>query len=167
MKLYDAWNSSHSGGSNQNDEPEHSSDGENPRAAIARGQALFNTKNIQIRNVKGLNDDLNAVSFRVHAITCLTRPIPTTRFQCNHLEFPMNRGDAGYELPQKQLTTVIKTRSGRALITGKWQDIDALRTGPAQRRITAPYFRDGSANLHAVVDFTTFALAWGLQKPRG
>ena len=55
MTLYDAWNRSNP---DRHDESEHALDNGSGRAAIARGQALFNTKRIQISNVKGLNDDL-------------------------------------------------------------------------------------------------------------
>ena len=57
MSLYDAWNRSNSAGSSQADPLDSSSGSDSARAAIARGQALFNSKPIRISNVKGLNDE--------------------------------------------------------------------------------------------------------------
>ena len=44
------------------------------RRAIARGQALFNAKPIQIRDVKGLNDDLNIATIPGTCTTCHDSP---------------------------------------------------------------------------------------------
>ena len=171
MKLYDAWNSSHSGGSHQHDESEHSSDGENPRAAIARGQALFNTKNIQLRNVKGLNDDLNASVISGTCTTCHNTPNSGNHSVPMALDIGVS--DESRRTPDMPLYTlqnnltgeVIKTTDpGRALITGKWQDIGRFK-GPVLRSVASrpPYFHDGSApDLHAVVDFYNIRFGMGL-----
>ncbi len=44
------------------------------RQAVARGQLLFNTKPIQIKNVKGLNDDLNVDVLPGTCTTCHDSP---------------------------------------------------------------------------------------------
>ena len=44
------------------------------RASIARGQALFNSKPIQITGVAGLNDDLNLASIPGTCGTCHDSP---------------------------------------------------------------------------------------------
>ena len=64
MSLYDAWNRFNPAGSSQADELENSSGSDSARAAIARGQALFNSKPIRISNVKGLNDDTQHEHYR-------------------------------------------------------------------------------------------------------
>ena len=48
MSLYDAWNRFNSAGPSQADELENSAGSDSARAAVARGQALFNSKPIRI-----------------------------------------------------------------------------------------------------------------------
>ena len=60
--------------------------------------------------------------------------------------------------------TPLTTDPGRALITGKWQDIGRFK-GPVLRSVASrpPYFHDGSApDLHAVVDFYNLRFGMGL-----
>ena len=49
-------------------------DRDNQRASIARGQALFNSKPIQITGVAGLNDDLNLATIPGTCGTCHDSP---------------------------------------------------------------------------------------------
>ncbi|SDH97288.1 hypothetical protein [Nitrosomonas sp. Nm132] len=66
MSLYDSWSSF---------KPNKSSDSvTNARAAIVRGQALFNTKSIQISSVKGINDDFNIDVLPGICTTCHNTP---------------------------------------------------------------------------------------------
>ena len=132
------------------------------RAAIARGQALFNTKPIQITGVKGINDDLNISVLPGTCTTCHNTPNAG-----NHsTPMPLNIGisDASRRTPDMPLyklrniatgDTIETTDPGRALITGKWKDIGRFK-GPVLRSVASrpPYFHDGSAkDLPAVVDF--------------
>ena len=147
--LYDAW----TGTSNSN------------RAAIWRGQALFNTRNIDITGVGGINDSPDFGSPAVVHGTCTV--CHDTPNGGNHsVPAPLNIGlvDASRRTPDMPLytfrnnatgATVQVTDPGRALITGKWADMGKFK-GPILRGLAAraPYFHNGSANnLDEVVDF--------------
>ncbi len=154
MSLYKAWNRYIPDSSGRN--------AHLGRLAIARGEALFNGKPIQIRNVKGLNDDLNATNIPGTCTTCHNAPNSG-----NHsIPMPLDIGisDASRRTPDMPLYTLrnkvtgetIKTTDpGRALLTGKWKDIGRFK-GPVLRSLSsrAPYFHDGSAkDLKEVVEF--------------
>jgi cytochrome c peroxidase len=166
MNLYDGWNNSQ-----EHDESEHSRDNGSGRAAIARGQALFNTKRIQIANVKGLNDDLN---MSVIAGTCTScHNAPNSGNHSVPMALDIGISDASRRTPDLPLYTLqnkvtgetIKTTDpGQALITGKWKDIGRFK-GPVLRSVASrpPYFHDGSApDLNAVVDFYNQRFGIGL-----
>lgn len=153
MSLYDSWNRYAPGNSNQI---------KSARAAIARGEDLFNTKPIQITGVSGINDDLGLAVLPGTCTTCHNTPNSG-----NHsTPMPLNIGIADesrrtpdmplYTLQNKATGEIVKTTDpGRALITGKWKDIGRFK-GPILRAVAsrAPYFHDGSAtNLAEVVDF--------------
>jgi hypothetical protein len=158
FSLFDAWTnlSSHGG--------DHGDDAASQRASIARGQALFNSKPINITGVAGLNDDLNLASIPGTCGTCHDSPNVG-----NHsASAPLNIGvgevnsplDVSY-LPvitfQNKTTHEIKmtTDPGRALISGLWKDMGRMK-GPILRGLAAraPYFHNGSADsLNDVIDF--------------
>jgi cytochrome c peroxidase len=132
------------------------------RRAVARGQALFNAKPIQIAGVKGLNDDLSVPLLQGTCTTCHDSPNAG-----NHsIPAPLDIGltDASrrtpdmplYQLRNKTTGEVVATTDpGRAMITGKWKDIGRFK-GPILRGLAsrAPYFHNGiAADLNAVVDF--------------
>jgi len=171
MSLYDAWSRFNPAGSAEEDELEKSSGSDNARAAIARGQGLFNTKPIQITNVKGLNDDLNMSTIAGTCTTCHNAPNSG-----NHsvpLAVDIGISDESrrtpdmplYTLQNKVTSETIKTTDpGRALITGKWRDIGRFK-GPVLRSVASrpPYFHNGSApDLDAVVDFYNTRFGMGL-----
>jgi cytochrome c peroxidase len=138
-----------------------SSDG--ARAAVARGQAIFNNKAITISGVGGLNGSLGLpASFTGTCGTCHDTPEGG-----NHsVPAPLNIGiaDASRRTADMPLytfqnnttgATVQTTDPGRALITGKWADIGKFK-GPTLRGLAAraPYFHNGSAaNFDEVIDF--------------
>ncbi len=141
------------------------------RNAVARGQALFNTKPIRITGVKGLNDDLNVAVINGTCTTCHDTPGGG-----NHsIPAPLNIGiaDGARATPDMPLyllrnkatgESVATTDPGRALITGKWKDIGRFK-GPTLRALAArpPYFHNGAApDLAAVVDFYDTRFAIGL-----
>jgi hypothetical protein len=147
--LYDAW-----AGFSQHD----------PRAAVARGQAVFNTKPIAITGVAGLNDATAQPVINGFCGTCHDTPNVG-----NHsVAAPLNIGVADITnslgvsyLPVITLQniatgeTVQTTDPGRALVTGQWVDIGKFK-GPILRSLAAraPYFHNGSAqSLGDVVDF--------------
>jgi cytochrome c peroxidase len=147
MTLYSAWA-----------DPTHTP----AQQAVARGQALFNTRPITISGVAGLNDALGLQSFQGTCTTCHNTPNVG-----NHsVAAPLNIGiaDASRRTPDVPLytlrnlstgATVQTTDPGRALITGKWVDIGKFK-GPILRGLAgrAPYFHNGSAaSLDDVLDF--------------
>jgi hypothetical protein len=132
------------------------------RAAIARGQLLFNTKPIAIVGVGGLNDALGLPVIMGNCTSCHDTPNVG-----NHsVALPINIGtaDASRMTPDMPLYTlrnnstgelVQTTDPGRALQTGKWADIGKFK-GPILRGLAArpPYFHNGmAASLSDVLDF--------------
>jgi cytochrome c peroxidase len=134
------------------------------RGSIARGEALFNSKPINISKVGGLNDDLGMASISGTCGTC--HDVPNVG---NHsLPVPLNIGvgdtdsslDVSY-LPvfvlANNATGEIKstTDPGRALVTGLWKDVGKVK-GPILRGLASrpPYFHNGSAaSLSDVLEF--------------
>ena len=134
------------------------------RASIARGEALFNSKLINITDVAGVNDVLGATVLPGTCGTCHDTPNVG-----NHsVSAPLNigTGDLTSPLDLSYLPVItlrnIATRDiiqttdpGRALITGSWADVGKVK-GPVLRGLSAraPYFHNGSAmTLLDVVDF--------------
>jgi cytochrome c peroxidase len=146
MDLFDEWASSN-----------------NPaQAAIARGAVLFGSVPIDITGVGGLNDDLGVAVIPGTCTTCHDSPNVG-----NHsVALPIDIGitDASRRTPDMPLYTLRNratgetrqtTDPGRALLTGKWEDVGKFK-GPVLRGLAsrAPYFHDGSAaDLGAVLDF--------------
>lgn len=132
------------------------------RAAILRGQKLFNTLPIAITGVAGLNDVTGKAVIHGHCSTCHNAPNVG-----NHSTgAPLNIGISAAsrrtpDLPLYTLTNITTGESiqttdpGLALITGKWTDIGKFK-GPILRGLAAraPYFHNGSAaTLGDVIDF--------------
>jgi hypothetical protein len=132
------------------------------RAAVARGEKLFNTKAITITGVGGLNDALGQPTIQGTCTTCHDSPNVG-----NHsLPAPLNIGltDASRRTADLPLYTLKNTSTGetvqtsdpgRALVTGKWADIGKFK-GPILRGLAAraPYFHNGSAGtLRDAVNF--------------
>lgn len=164
MTLFDAWQSSNGNGGGA-------------RAAIARGEQLFNTKPIAITDVGGLND---ALGMPVIAGTCTTcHDAPNVG---NHsVALPINIGTADatrrtpdlplYTLRNNTTGAVVQTSDpGRAMISGKWADIGKFK-GPVMRGLAArpPYFHNGmAASLSDAVNFydTRFNIGLSSQEKR-
>jgi cytochrome c peroxidase len=162
---YDAWTKLSGNGRNR------------ARAAVARGQALFNTRALTIDNVAGINDDFFA-----------NQPIVGTCTVCHDtpnagdhsVPAPLNIGIAdpagadgvhtAFGLPVGDMPVYtlrntatgehkgeikIVTDPGRALITGKWKDVGRFK-GPILRGLAGrgPYFHNGSAA--TLLDVVTF-----------
>jgi len=132
------------------------------RYAIYRGQQIFNTRPIAITGVGGINDVLGQPTVNGFCTTCHDTPNVG-----NHsVAAPLNIGltDPANRTPDLPLYTlrnnatgeqVRTTDPGRALITGRWQDIGRFK-GPTLRALAAraPYFHNGSAkDLNEVVRF--------------
>ena len=123
------------------------------RLAVARGEALFNSKRINITGVAGLNDDLNVAVLPGTCGTCHDTP----NIGNHSVPAPLNIGlaDASRRTPDMPLytlknkatrQTVQTTDPGRALVSGRWKDIGRFK-GPILRGLAAraPYFHNGSA----------------------
>jgi hypothetical protein len=141
------------------------------RRSVAHGEYLFNNTPINITNVAGLNDVLRQPSISGFCGTCHDTPNVG-----NHsVGGPLNIGvaDAGAnappgldisDLPVFTLQcmngplagqTFVVTDPGRALISGKCEDIGKVK-GPILRGLAgrAPYFHNGSAaTLLDVINF--------------
>jgi hypothetical protein len=146
-------------------------DQERARAAIARGQDLFNNKPIQIAGVKGINDDLGISVLPGTCTTC--HNTPNSGNHSTPMPLDIGISDASRRTPDMPLytlrnkttgETIQTTDPGRALITGQWKDIGRFK-GPVLRAVASrpPYFHDGSAkDLPAVVEFYDTRFAIGL-----
>ena len=141
------------------------------RKSVERGEEVFNTTNINITDVAGLNDVFNQPNIAGFCGTCHDTPNVG-----NHsVKAPLNIGIANaglnsppaldiLELPVFTLQcnqgslagqTFVVTDPGRALITGLCADIGKVK-GPILRGLAAraPYFHNGSAaTLLDVVNF--------------
>jgi len=164
-----------------------------PRAAVARGQAIFNSKPIDITGVLGINDDLSAGGLVAGGVSSLQGTCGTchdTPNVGNHsFPTPLNIGtgdpslsdpsvnlgglDIGY-LPKitvcKKGTDDCKTTTdlGQALIDGQFDHVGKIK-GPILRGLSAraPFFHNGSARtLLDVLRFyeKRFGLALTLQE---
>ena len=139
------------------------------RRSVARGERLFNTLQISITGVAGLNDALNAPVVHGFCGTCHDTPNAGD----HSVPAPLNIGlvDASRRTPDLPLITVMcnatgqvtqVTDVGRAMVTGKCADIGKFK-GPILRGLAAraPYFHNGSAaTLMDAVEFydTRFTL---------
>ncbi|MGA7237486.1 MAG: hypothetical protein WBY44_17500 [Bryobacteraceae bacterium] len=134
------------------------------RVSIARGEALFNSRPINITGVAGLNDVLGVASIAGTCGTCHSTPNAGD----HSFPLPINIGvgdttsplDVSY-LPvftmRNNATGEVKTTTdpGRALVTGLWADVGKVK-GPVLRGLAgrAPYFHNGSAlTLNDVITF--------------
>ena len=137
------------------------------RAAIARGQAIFNTTPIVLSGVGGLNGQTfsNGVTLPDSFVGTCTICHDTPNAGNHSVKAPLNIGltapDVAPYLPIYTLRhkvtqqTVQTTDPGRAMITGKWSDVGRFK-GPVLRALAAraPYFHNGSAaTLEEVVAF--------------
>ena len=146
------------------------------RRAVARGQALFNTKQIAITGVSGINDEAafgKPAKLMGTCSTCHDSPNGGS----HSVVAPLNLGltDASrrtkdmplYTLRNKTTgETVQVTDPGRAMIDGKWSHIGRFK-GPMLRDLAprAPYFHNGfAADLDAVVDFYNTRFGIGFTK---
>ncbi len=143
-----------------------------PRASVARGQAIFNSKPINITGVAGINDDLSAGGLVDGGIPSLQGTCGTchdTPNVGNHsFPTPLNIGTGdpnpsnsstslgGLDVSYLPTITVCKTGStsdcktttdlGQALIDGRFDHVGKIK-GPILRGLAAraPYFHNGSA----------------------
>jgi cytochrome c peroxidase len=137
------------------------------RRSIARGQQIFNTKTFTISGVAGLNEHTfpNGVtppaSFTGTCTICHDTPNAGNHSVKAPLDIGLTDPAIAPYLPVytlRHLTsgdTVETTDPGRAMITGRWADINKFK-GPILRGLAAraPYFHNGSAEtLEEAIEF--------------
>jgi cytochrome c peroxidase len=159
-----------------------------PRKAVARGEAVFNSHPLTITGVAGLNDALNVAAINGTCTTCHdtpdvgnhSRPLPldigtshVTAFESDPQVLEALGRLTMPDLPVFEVacqtgplagTVRYTSDPGRALISGKCADIGRLK-GPILRGLAAraPYFHNGSAaTLRQVVDFYNLRFQMGL-----
>ena len=147
------------------------------RAAIARGEKLFNSMRFNITGVAGLNDVTGKSVIRGSCSSCHNAP----NIGNHSVALPVNIGiaDASRRTPDLPLYTLTNIATGKSVQTtdpglamrsGKWADIGKFK-GPILRGLAsrAPYFHNGSAaTLNDVVDFydTRFQIRMSAQQKR-
>jgi len=127
------------------------------RQAIARGEAIFNTRQFVIDNVPGLNGrPEDPVRRPILNGTCtICHDTPNVGNHSVPMALNIGVSDASrrttdlplYTLRRRATGETIQTTDpGRAMVTGKWNDIGKFK-GPVLRALAArpPYFHDGSA----------------------
>jgi cytochrome c peroxidase len=143
------------------------------RLAVARGQALFNSKPIMIQGVSGINDE---AAFGMPAMlmgtcsTCHDTPnggshSVVAQVDIGLVDVSRRTADMPLYTLRNKMTGESKqvTDPGRALIDGKWKHIGRFKA-PVLRDLAPrpPYFHDGSAaDLAAVIDFYDSRFAIG------
>ena len=145
------------------------------RAAVARGEAVFDTHPLTITNVAGLNDALGMPAINGTCTTCHDTPNVGNHSRPVPLDIGTSHA-AAYESAPEVLAALAQlsmpdlpifrlrcpggtvrytTDPGRALITGRCSDVGRIK-GPTLRGLSAraPYFHNGSAaTLQQVVEF--------------
>ena len=169
--LFEPWARLAERGSTSQDWPEWAA-----RQSILRGQALFNTKTIVLSGVGGLNGQTFAngvtppASFPGTCTICHDTPNIGNHSVKAPLDIGLTDPDVAPYLPVYTLRnkvtneTIRTTDPGRALISGKWADVNRFK-GPTLRGLSAraPYFHNGSAaTLDEVIDFYERRFAIGL-----
>jgi hypothetical protein len=146
------------------------------RRAIARGQRLFNSKSFTLSGVAGLNGQMFASgvtppdSFQGTCTICHDTPNAGSHSVKAPLNIGLSDPEVAPYLPVYTLRnlqsgeTVRTTDPGRALISGRWDDVGKFK-GPVLRALAsrAPYFHNGSARtLEEAVTFydTRFAIGF-------
>jgi len=134
------------------------------RASIARGQLVFNQQAFDIRGVAGLNDERHSPSITGACGTCHNTPNGGNHSRADSMNTGVSEANSPLEVSYLPVITLrnkatqetrTTTDPGRALVTGRWQDIGKMKT-PVLRGLAAraPYFHNGSAkSLADVVDF--------------
>jgi len=164
--LFDGWRHA-----SRRDDDDHDDPWAAARAAVYRGQEIFNTRTFVVSGVRGVNDVLGKPSITATCTVCHDSPNVG-----NHsVPLPLDLGltDESRRTPDMPLYTfrshatgeIVKTTDpGKALITGHFQDMSKFK-GPVLRAVAtrAPYFHNGfAATLDDVVDFYDSRFTIGL-----
>lgn len=127
------------------------------RQAIARGEAIFNTRQFVLDSVPGLNGGPeDPVTGPIQGGTCtVCHDSPNVGNHSVSMPLDIGVADASrrtldlplYTLRHRTTGAIVRTTDpGRAMVTGRWTDIGKFK-GPVLRALAprAPYFHDGSA----------------------
>jgi hypothetical protein len=145
------------------------------RRSIGRGQQLFNTKLFTISGVAGLNDvtfpgGIRIESFQGTCTLCHNTPNVGNHSVPAMMDLGITAPAEAAFLPvyvMRNLATgqiVETTDPGRALITGRWADLNKFKV-PVLRGLAAraPYFHNGAfTSLRALVSFYNRRFSIGL-----
>jgi cytochrome c peroxidase len=130
------------------------------RAAIARGEQIFNNRPIEITGVAGLNDVIGRPTIIGTCSTCHN----SSGAGSHSRPLLVDLGLSSRRAPDQPLYTFVRTSDGAtlqttdpglALTTGRWADLNKFKV-PVLRGLAmrAPYFHNGAArDLPAVVGF--------------
>jgi cytochrome c peroxidase len=128
------------------------------RRSIARGEALFNTREFPVRNISGLNDELGQATVEATCATCHNAPNSGHNLEGKMFDDLVSKSSGLLTPPLLPVYTFENTSTGellqttdpgRALISGRWKDMNRFKV-PGLRGLAtrAPYFHDGMiANL--------------------
>jgi cytochrome c peroxidase len=119
------------------------------RAAIARGEMLFNNRPMRITGVAGFNDIRSQSTVTGTCATCHNTPNvgSSSSFSMMNIGTDSPKADLpSYTVLCNDGTQVVTTDPGRALVTGKCADIGKVKI-PGLRGLAAraPYFHNGTA----------------------
>lgn len=141
------------------------------RASVARGEAIFNNRPMNIAQVPGFSDTLRLPLQRGTCTSCHDAPNAGSHsvarlFNTGVAAAALRTPDMPlYTLRNKATGDVVETSDpGMAMVSGKWSDISKFKT-PNLRALAAraPYFHDGSArDLEGVVRFYDRRFRMGL-----
>ncbi|MYM38110.1 cytochrome C [Duganella qianjiadongensis] len=145
------------------------------RAAIARGEQIFNNKGFNISGVAGFNDELRRPLARGSCTSCHDAPgigSQSVARMFNTGVSAASRRSADLPLYTLRNSTTGETISvsdpGAAMLSGKWKDIGRFKV-PSLRGLESrsPYFHDGSAaSIEQLVQFydTRFNIGYTVQE---
>ena len=145
------------------------------RAAIARGEQIFNTRPFNITGVAGFNDELRTPLQRGSCASCHDTPNSGTHsvprmFNTGVAAGALRTPDMPLYTLRNNATgeTVSITDPGAAMLSGKWKDVGRFKV-PSLRGIESrsPYFHNGSlSQIEDVVKFydTRFKIGYTAQE---
>lgn len=145
------------------------------RAAIARGEQIFNNKGFAITGVAGFNDELRRPLTRGSCTSCHDAPgigsqsVPRM-FNTGVAAASRRSADLPLYTLRNNATgeTIAVSDPGAAMLSGKWKDIGRFKV-PSLRGLESrsPYFHDGSAaTIEQLVQFydTRFNIGYTAQE---
>jgi len=145
------------------------------RAAIARGEQIFNNKGFNISGVAGFNDELRRPLARGSCTSCHDAPgigsqSVARMFNTGVSAAALRTADLPLYTLRNSATgeTIATSDPGAAMLSGKWKDIGRFKV-PSLRGLESrsPYFHNGSAgSIEELVKFydTRFAIGYTPQE---